>query len=178
MGLRLILIRHAKSPHPPGVPDHDRPLNERGRAAADALGRWMAREGLCPDAAIVSDARRTRETWERIAAALPEAPAPRLERGLYEVEALEALAVLRRAVGRTVALVGHNPGIGELAAGLLRTPPDHPRFADYPTGATLVARFPVEDWTALAPRSGAAERFTVPRELDPGAPPTLHRPPE
>ena len=166
MGLRLILIRHAKSARPAGVADHDRPLNGRGRGAADALGRWMAREGLRPDAVLVSDARRTRETWEGIAAALPDAPAPRLEPGLYEVEAERMLAVLRGAGGRTVALVGHNPGIGDLAAGLLAAPPDHPRFADYPTGATLVARLPVEDWAALAWGGGEAERFVVPRELE------------
>ena len=166
MSLRLILIRHAKSAHPDGVEDHDRPLNGRGRGAAGALGRWMARAGLSPDEAIVSDARRTRETWEGIAAALPGAPAPRLERALYEVEAGEALAVLRRAAGRTVALVGHNPGIGDLAAGLLRAPPDHPRFADYPTGATLVARFAAESWDALTWGGGVVEHFVVPRELD------------
>ena len=166
MSLRLILIRHAKSARPAGVADHDRPLNDRGRRAADALGRWMAREGLLPDAVLVSDARRTRETWDGIAAALPEAPPPRPERGLYEVGAEEMLDVLRGAEGRTVALVGHNPGIGDLAAGLLAAPPDHPRFADYPTGATLVARLPAEGWAALARGGGEAERFVVPREID------------
>lgn len=166
MGLRLILIRHAKSPRPAGVADRDRPLSDRGRRAADALGRWMAREGLLPDTVLVSDARRTRETWEGVAAALPDAPAPRIERGLYEVGAEGMLAVLSRAEGRTVALVGHNPGIGDLAAGLLTAVPDHPRFGDYPTGATLVARLPTEDWAALTWGSGEAERFVVPRELE------------
>ena len=166
MSLRLILIRHARSSRPPGVRDHDRPLDDRGRAAADALGRWMARAGLVPDAVLLSDARRTRETWEGIAAALPGASAPRLEHRLYEAGAEAMLGVLRGAEGRTVALVGHNPGIGDLAARLLAAAPDHPRFADYPAGATLVARLPAEGWAALAWGGGEAERFVVPGELE------------
>ena len=162
---RLLLIRHAKAARPGGVEDHDRPLNDRGRRAAAALGRWLSERGLVPDEVIVSDSRRTRETWDGISGALKAAPTPRLEPRLYEAEPEEMLPVLHGASGRLVALVGHNPGIGDLAYQLLAQPPDHGRFDDYPTGATLLVRFDADDWRAVLPGTGVAEDFVVPREL-------------
>ena len=164
MSLRLVLIRHTKSARPRGVADHDRPLNGRGRAAAASLSRWLAEAGLTPGEALCSDARRTRETWEGIAAGLPGAARLRLEPRLYEAGADDILAVLHAATTPVVALIGHNPGIGETASRLLHTAPDHPRFADYPTGATLVARFATEAWRALRWGTGRAEHFVVPRD--------------
>lgn len=62
-------------------------------------------------------------------------------------------------------MVGHNPGIADFAEQLLNQPPDHPRFWDYPTGATLVAQFDITDWRALTWGSGRAVDFVLPREL-------------
>ncbi|MBZ0123364.1 MAG: histidine phosphatase family protein, partial [Roseovarius sp.] len=65
--------------------------------------------------------------------------------------------------GETVLMIGHNPGIGWLAQTLVADPPPHPRFFDYPTGATLVAGFDVADWADAG--TGRTVEFIVPREL-------------
>ncbi|MBL4558811.1 MAG: histidine phosphatase family protein [Rhodobacteraceae bacterium] len=65
-------MRHAKSDWgDPTRADHDRPLNRRGRRAAPLIGRWLAAQGAIPDAVLTSSARRTRETWDRMAPAFP-----------------------------------------------------------------------------------------------------------
>jgi len=163
---RLILVRHAKSSwEEPGRDDHARPLNERGRRAATALGRWLASRGLEPDEAICSTATRTRETWAAIAAAAGLALAPRLVGRLYHAPAAIMREVLREAGGAVVVMVGHNPGIAAFAAELAARPPADPEFARYPTGATLVVDFPIAAWTALRPGSGDAREFVTPRAL-------------
>lgn len=166
MTLRLVLIRHAKSSwDDPMADDHARILNARGRDSADRLGRWLAAEGHRPDTALVSDAARTRETWARIAAGLPGAPAAQHLPALYHAGPDVMLRCLQAATGDCVAMVGHNPGIAGFARWLLAEAPAHPRFADYPTGATLVAEFPAARWADVAPGSGRLVAFVVPREL-------------
>lgn len=167
MTRRLILIRHAKSSwDEPALDDHSRPLNARGRRAAAAIGRWLASRGYRPETVLVSTATRTRETWAGIAEALGGGPEPRLVGRLYHASPEVMLAVLREAGGATVAMVGHNPGIAAFAAALVAAPPPHPDFARYPTGATLVADFPVEDWAQLRLGTGTVCDFVVPRALE------------
>ncbi|WP_443080564.1 SixA phosphatase family protein [Streptomyces sp. PTD5-9] len=67
---RLIVLRHAKSAWPEGVPDHERPLAGRGRRDAPAAGRRLYEAGYTPDLVVCSTARRTRETWDLAAAEL------------------------------------------------------------------------------------------------------------
>ncbi len=67
---RLILLRHAKSDRPPGVADHERPLNARAGGRPRRWAPTSRGKGLCPDLALVSTAARTRETWEAMAATL------------------------------------------------------------------------------------------------------------
>lgn len=167
MTRRLILTRHAKSSwDDPALPDHDRVLNARGRAAATRIGQWLAGAGHIPDAALVSSAARTRETWARIAAELPRAAPETVAPALFHAEPLTMLRVLEQAEGDCVILVGHNPGIAAFAAQLVAKPPDHADFSRYPTGATLVADFEIEGWHALRPGDGAVVTFRVPRDLD------------
>ncbi len=166
MTRRLILIRHAKSSwDDPACDDHSRPLNARGRQAAAALGRWLALRGYRPDAVLTSTATRTRETWARIAPALTDPPEPQVEGRLYLAPPEVLLAVLRAARGATVLMLGHNPGIAAFAAALCATPPRDPDFARYPTGATLVADFPLDDWAQLRPGTGSVRDFVTPRML-------------
>ena len=160
--LTLVLMRHAKSDWDDAtLSDHDRPLNRRGRKSAGALGVWMAQSHLTPDQALVSSARRTQETFERLALSTPQQPL----RALYHAGATTMRDTLRTATGRAVLMVGHNPGIADFAETLLGQPPEHPRFWDYPTGATLMAQFDITEWRALTWGSGRAVRFVVPREL-------------
>jgi len=166
MTKRLILTRHAKSAwDDPALTDHDRPLNERGRRAAADLGGWLASRGYLPDEVLCSDALRTRQTWEGIAPAMPAAPQVTLKPALYHAGPDVMLAVLRRATGQTVLLLGHNPGIAEFAARITASPPLHPGFAHYPTGATLVASFEIDDWAEVGFGQGATRDFIVPREI-------------
>lgn len=162
MTRHLILMRHAKSDWgSAGQRDHDRPLNARGRTSAKALGRWLKARGTIPDEILCSSAQRTQETCALLDLATP----PTLLRTLYLAEAHEMLAALRTATGSTVLMLGHNPGIAELAEDIVSDPPEHDRFADYPTGATLLAGFDIDDWGDLRPGTGQVEDFVIPREL-------------
>ena len=167
MSRMLILMRHAKSGWGDALqPDHERPLNARGRRAAASIGKWLAARGHLPDEALVSSAARTRETWQQLAAQLPTPPEAELVSALYNAPAAGMLRILRRGRGERTLLLGHNPGTTELAAALARHRPAHPHFADFPTGATLVMRFPINDWSLLAPGTGEPCDFITPRELD------------
>lgn len=161
---RLILMRHAKSDWSHGTSDHDRPLNPRGRGAAEALGNWLRTEGLLPDAVLCSTAARTRETCALLN--LPESCAVEHLRQLYLAEPDEIIATLRqRASGDTLLLVAHNPGIAAAAALLLQQTPDQDAFDRYPSGATTVMDFDIYSWADLASGTGTLQAFTVPKQL-------------
>ncbi|MRX51451.1 histidine phosphatase family protein [Paracoccus sp. S-4012] len=158
---RLILTRHAKSDwDDPSLPDHDRPLNARGRRSARELGDWLASRGYEPEEVLCSTAARTRETWEEVErAALAVLPAIRFERSLYHAEPAQMLAILRTATAPTVMMIGHNPGIAAFAAGLPARPPLTSDFRRYPTAATLVVDFQGDDWAAVSPGEGSVMDF-------------------
>lgn len=163
---RLILTRHAKSAwDDPTMADHDRPLNERGKAAAADLGQWLASRDYVPQQVLCSDALRTRKTWSGVAPALPGSPVLDLKPALYHAGADVMLAVLRHASADTVMIIGHNPGIAEFAAKLVKTPPLNPEFNRYPTGATLVVDFVASNWADVGFGAGAVVDFIVPREI-------------
>ena len=166
MAKRLILTRHTKSSwDDPATSDHDRPLNDRGKAAAADLGEWLASRGYVPDEVLCSDALRTRKTWSGIAPALPGTPVLTLKPALYTAGPDVMLAVLRHAQADTVMMIGHNPGIAEFAARLPATPPNSPEFHHYPTGATLVVTFEVDSWADVKFGLGSVRDFIVPREI-------------
>lgn len=164
---RLILTRHAKSAwDDPTMADHDRPLNERGQAAAADLGQWLASRGYVPGKVLCSDAIRTRETWDAIAPALPGTPILELKPALYHAGPDVMLAVLKNAAADTVMMIGHNPGIAEFAGRLVAAPPLNPEFHRYPTGATTVIDFAAQSWADIAYAGGICVDFIIPREID------------
>jgi phosphohistidine phosphatase len=166
MTLRLILTRHAKSDWDnPLDSDHSRPLSARGRAAAPRIGRWLAHKGYLPAQALVSDAMRTRQTWDLIAAELPDAPDAGVDKFLYLAGSDVLLGRLRQSGAACVILIAHNPGIAEFAARLLAAPMPHSGFAGFPTCATLVAEFDASHWSQIAFGTGRGVDFTVPRDL-------------
>ena len=136
---RLILFRHAKAePRAPGGEDFDRSLAARGRTDAALMGRVLAREKLSPDLALVSTARRAVETWDEARKAFPDARTETRE-AIYNASAEEILAEVERvaAGAETVMVVGHNPGLHELAVDLLIRGSASDSQID-----TMAARFP------------------------------------
>ncbi|MDO5620727.1 MAG: histidine phosphatase family protein [Paracoccus sp. (in: a-proteobacteria)] len=159
---RLILTRHAKSAwDDPAQPDEARPLNARGRRAARELGDWLASRGYDPEEVLCSTATRTRQTWELAAqAAFETRPLLRFEPSLYHATPEAMRNVLRSAEAQTVMMVGHNPGIAEFAASLPAHPPLDPDFRRYPTAATLVVDFQIDNWSQIEPGTGSVLDFT------------------
>jgi phosphohistidine phosphatase len=164
---RLLLLRHAKSDWgDASLADHDRPLAKRGRTAADRMGAHLRAGGPRPDLVLCSSARRTRETCERLGLA---DVATEVEDALYGASDDELLARLRTVPEPTgtVLLVGHNPGVQDLAVALagpdLGEQAARPR-EKFPTGALAV--FDVDGaWRDLAPGRARLSAFVAPREL-------------
>lgn len=166
MALRLILTRHAKSSwDDPKLDDHDRPLNNRGRKSASAIGAWLRATGNVPDEVLVSGARRTVDTWGRMAPEMPADITMRSVPALYHAGPQTMLNVLHTARMPVVMMIGHNPGIAEFAQRLVAAAPEDARFADYPTAATTVMAFDVRDWPEVTWKSGRVIDFGVPRDL-------------
>ncbi|AKS44884.1 phosphohistidine phosphatase [Octadecabacter temperatus] len=165
MTKRLILIRHAKSSWEAPFDDHARTLNARGQEAVTAIGGWLKSKGYLPDTIYSSDAARTMETTERLVAALGTAPSITFKDNMYHAPPATLMRMLKKANGDTVALVAHNPGIAFFAEEIVAQKPDHRRFLDYPTCATLVCDFPINNWAEAVSRSGQVVDFVVPKDL-------------
>lgn len=162
MTKRLILMRHAKSGwDDPLLQDIERGLNDRGQKSATALGGWLKDHDYLPDEVLSSSATRTRETFDL----LNMTAEVTFKRELYLAPAGVMFEWLKTCEADTVLMVGHNPGIAELAEAVLADLPDHNRFPFYPTGATLVCDFPVNKWAEAVPRSAQVVDFIVPRDL-------------
>jgi phosphohistidine phosphatase len=115
----LVVVRHAKADWP-DVPDHERPLAERGRLDAPSTGRRLAESGPTVDLALCSTAVRTRETWKLIAPELPHRPRTVYEERVYDASLGDLIALVDETpddVG-CLLLVGHNPGMHALADAL------------------------------------------------------------
>ena len=163
---RLILMRHAKSSTAdPGQPDHDRPLDERGKQAARRMGEWLRARGYRPDRALVSTAARAQQTWTCLAEALDQPPMePRPE--IYHAAPARMLALLQAAEDAgCLMLIGHQPGIGTLVGDLLRTPEPKIDPARYPTAALNVLDFEIGAWANLGWRTGRLTVHIRPRDL-------------
>jgi phosphohistidine phosphatase len=168
---RLMLLRHAKAERSrPGERDLDRILTERGRVDAPRIGQYLLRHGLVPDLAVVSPSVRTRETYELVAGAFERRPAVSYDERLYEAAPPAILAVIRETAPsvRTLLIVGHNPGLQELAALLIATGDVEARQRlkeNFPTSALAVITFAVDAWSRVHPHGGRLEHFVTPQWL-------------
>ena len=168
MTRRVVLLRHAKSAWPAGVPDHDRPLAGKGRRNARAAGDWLRREGPPIDLVLCSDALRARHTWEIAGAVLAQMPALRVLPALYGAEPGELVDLLRSCSDQfdTVLLVGHEPTMSATTAQLAGPGSDPGALArvrlKFPTSAISVLRT-ATSWADLAAGQAVLETFAVPR---------------
>lgn len=168
---RILLLRHAKSAwDEPGLDDFERPLAPRGRRAAAVMGVYLRDEGLAPDLVLCSAARRARETWEIAAHELPRAPAVEHDPGLYMVTADRLLKRLRKlpVTVASVLVVGHEGGVDALARRLVGdgAAPLRKRLSEkFPTAALAVVAVTLDDWAALAEKSGTLTRYAAPKDL-------------
>jgi phosphohistidine phosphatase len=164
---RLLLIRHAKSSwDDPALSDHDRPLAPRGTRAAQRLRAHLEGSDLRPDLVLSSSSRRTRETLELLAPAFGTAERS-IEDGLYGADGTELLERLRGVPDdvSTVALIGHNPGIQDLASELAGAGKDLDRIREkFATGALAVLGIDAA-WRDLATGSARLLSYVSPREL-------------
>jgi phosphohistidine phosphatase len=173
---RLMLLRHAKTEtDAPSGRDQDRRLDDRGHKDAAEIGDWMASHPPFPEAVLVSHAVRARQTWDiawdtmkdRVAApqveVLPE---------LYAADPAQILESIRTATiptdPRQLLLVGHNPGMHEIA--LMLTGGGDPAAAkaladNLPTSGLAIFDFDVKDWGDVAYRHGKLVQFVSPRLL-------------
>jgi phosphohistidine phosphatase len=170
---QLLILRHAKSSWDDAGPDRDRPLNPRGRHAAGVMRQAMRDLGLAPDMVLVSTARRTLETLETLE---PWDDTPLIEPldSLYLANLTELLAALHSVpeTVRGVLLIGHNPGLHDLAMTLAGHaalnaggPNERALEQGFPTAA--LAEFVVPGlWGDLREGGARLVRFLTPRMLD------------
>jgi phosphohistidine phosphatase len=173
---RLLLLRHAKTEsHAPSGRDRDRPLAARGRKDAAELGAWLAgQRSLLPDLALISTAVRARETWDivqqQISDKVPQGLAAHLP-DLYGAEPTQLLAIIRSIATEDperLMIVGHNPGLHELALGLIGGGGAAGRAAlahNLPTSGLAVIDFAVESWDGVAYGGGQLTQFVSPKLL-------------
>ena len=166
---RVYLLRHAKSSwKDESLADRDRPLAGRGRRAARAIAGHLLAEGVRPELVLCSPARRTRETLERLEGALGDGVEVVFEKGLYgasEAGLLARLRALPREVG-SVLVIGHNPGLGELALALASEGSELARMREkYPTAALATIELPAARWSALERGGGELVAYVRPRDL-------------
>jgi phosphohistidine phosphatase len=168
---RLILLRHAKSARPAGVPDRERPLATRGIGDARAMGEYMRAEMLLPDLALVSPALRARQSWGLVRDALGEDLPERLEPAIYDAgDAGELLDLARGAppAAVTLLMVGHNPPMEDLALALAGHGDRYALArmrAKYPTCGLAVLDVAATDWAAFASGAARLDRFVTPKSL-------------
>ncbi len=162
---RLVILRHAKAITSVPAGDHARHLNPRGLAEAAAAG-WRLRDLARVDFAWVSDARRTRETFDRLVESLGHNLAHRFEPRLYGASVDEILSLVHRTASevRTLLIVGHNPGIGDLARKLTQnSAAEERRDLDlrFPTSSFAIIGLEAPEWSG-AGQGGTLESFVVP----------------
>jgi phosphohistidine phosphatase len=168
----LWLLRHAKaSAGGAGLADHERPLSARGRDAAKRIGRHFAERGARPDLVLCSPSVRTRETLELVAKPLGIDLSVDFDSELYLASERELQARIQQVPddAGSVILVGHNPGLAELALKLAERG-DPGALAElrrkFPTGALAEFRIHSQRWRQFA-RGCELVAFVTPKLLVP-----------
>jgi phosphohistidine phosphatase len=160
----LYILRHAKAAPESGEGDAERPLMKRGRKAAAAMGGYLAGLQPSPTLVLCSTARRTRETLDAILPALDAEPQLLIEEALYLAGVSRLLDRLQRLPeqAQSVLLIGHNPGLHQLAASLASEAGE--LAESFPAAALAVLRVSGH-WSALRPHQATLIDFKTPKSL-------------
>lgn len=143
--IRLTLVRHAKSDwSDPWLPDHDRPLNQRGTQNAPMMAGRFAETGVEVQRILSSTALRARLTAEVFGTEL--GVPVELEDDLYHASPRELMAVAARAGVSSVMLVAHDPGLSDLASRLSAG-----RITHMPTCAVATFTWNLDEWQGTMP---------------------------
>ena len=168
---RLMLLRHAKTEtDAPSGRDFDRRLDPRGVADAEQIGQWLAQQIDRPQRVLVSTAMRARQTWNGVAAALPEMPEVLEVESLYSATPTELMRVIRDhgSDATPLMVIAHNPGVHELALVLTGSGDDETRGAlnnNLPTSALVTLDFDTATWGEAGFRRGHLVGFVSPKTL-------------
>ena len=172
---RLVLLRHAKTvPQGLGIDDHERELLARGREDAPRIGRYIREQGHAPDLILSSTSLRTVQTVELVTDAIGGVQRIDYLEALYlaEPEVIVSIARLAADKVKCLMIVGHNPGMEQVASLLAREPvkrKERDRFdlieEKFPTAALAVLDFDVARWRDIAPGHGMLADFVRPRDL-------------
>jgi phosphohistidine phosphatase len=167
---RLLLLRHAKTERAAaGERDRDRELTARGRADAPLIGAYMVRHRLLPDLLLTSPAARAEETALLVAAAFAKQPRVLREERIYNASPETLVRLIRETRdAKTLLVVGHNPGLHELALQLIASGDSETRERlneKLPTSGLVVIDFAFDDWSRLHAHSGRLEKFISPRSM-------------
>lgn len=169
---RLLLLRHAKAGWDnPAMRDFDRSLTDEGQRAASRMGRLFKEERLDPGLVIASPSARTRQTVEGFARGFGQPLTPVWDERIY-MATMDTLLELIHGLDEAsdqVMLVGHNPGLEDLALALAGSGDKADLAAlahKFPTAALAVLGFEGDHWRAINRGEGTLERFTRPRQLD------------
>jgi phosphohistidine phosphatase len=166
----LYLLRHAKSSWSDRtLVDEQRPLAPRGRRDAKRIAEHLVRLGVRPDLILCSSAERTRQTLEPLRAVLGATSMLSLEAELYGAsseELLERIRLVSEEVS-SVMLIGHNPGLQDLALALASTGPELARLrTKFPTAALATLTLPKTSWRELTEGDAVLASYVVPKQLD------------
>lgn len=172
---RLMLLRHAKTENDaPSGRDQDRRLDDRGRKDAAEIGGWIGRHPPFPGLVLVSPAIRAHQTWEIAWEAMKdEAPEPQVELlpelyGADPAQMLQTIRTVSTSDPQRLMVVGHNPGMHELALALAGSGDAAARKAladNLPTSGLALFDFAVDDWDDVAFRRGRLVQFVSPKLL-------------
>lgn len=163
----ITLLRHAKSDWGNSqLEDHERPLNARGRRAAPLIGRYIAENELAPDVILASTALRAQQTLDLVVSQWSHRP-PEIycSQNLYLASPQAILSEVAKLsyAWKSVLVVGHNPGMGELASILCG------ENLEFPTACLACFELDVEKWQHLSldlAGAGKKKHYCCPRELE------------
>ena len=156
----LLIMRHGKAESGSGQPDHDRTLAEKGLTQAKLVGEYLAAQNVQVARVLVSDSRRTTQTWEAVASSMPSFDGEvSFHEEIYTGGTAEVLSLVHGVEDRlpVVLVVGHEPTISSLTSALADDDSDAGSVAQarigMPTGGVAVLSGSLGSWEDLREES-------------------------